>query len=74
MTEIIISILAVVLLIKAISLTFKITWGLAKIVATILLVLAVPVFIVCLILAGGFLLLIPIGLIAAAIGVIKLLA
>lgn len=74
MTEIIISILAVVLLIKAISLTFKITWGLAKIVATILLVLAVPIFIVCLILAGGFLLLIPIGLIAAAIGVIKLLA
>ena len=74
MTEIIISILAVALLIKAISLTFKITWGLAKIVATILLVLAVPVFIVCLILAGGLFLLIPIGLIAAAIGVIKLLA
>ena len=74
MTEIIISILAVALLIKAVSLTFKITWGLAKIVATILLVLAVPVFIVCLILAGGLFLLIPIGLIAAAIGVIKLLA
>ena len=74
MTEIIISILAVALLIKAISLTFKITWGLAKIVATSLLVLAVPVFIVCLILAGGLFLLIPIGLIAAAIGAIKLLA
>ena len=74
MTEIIISILAVALLIKAISLTFKITWGLAKIVATILLVLAVPVFFVCLILAGGLFLLIPIGLIAAAIGAIKLLA
>ena len=74
MTEIIISILAVALLIKAISLTFKITWGLAKIVATILLVLAVPVFFVCLFLAGGLFLLIPIGLIAAAIGAIKLLA
>ncbi len=74
MLEIIISILAIVLLIKAISLTFRITWGLAKIVATILLVLAVPIFIVCLILLGGFFLLIPVGLIAAAIGIIKLLA
>ncbi len=73
MTEIIISILAIVLLIKAISLTFRITWGLAKIVATILLVLAVPIFIVCLVLVGGFFLLIPVGLIAAAIGIIKLL-
>lgn len=74
MTEIIISILAIVLLIKAIGLTFKITWGLAKIVATILLVLAVPVFILCLVLVGGFFLLIPVGIIAAAIGIIKLLA
>jgi len=74
MIEIIISILAIVLLIKAVSLTFRITWGLAKIVATILLVLAVPIFIVCLILLGGFFLLIPVGLIAAAIGIIKLLA
>ncbi|MBO5397244.1 MAG: hypothetical protein J6A97_10230 [Clostridia bacterium] len=73
MLEIIISILAIVLLIKAVSLTFRITWGLAKIVATILLVLAVPIFIVCLILLGGFFLLIPVGLIAAAIGIIKLL-
>lgn len=74
MTEIIISILAIVLLIKAIGLTFKITWGLAKIVATILLVLAVPIFILCLVLVGGFFLLIPVGIIAAAIGIIKLLA
>ena len=74
MTEIIISILAIVLLIKAIRLTFKITWGLAKIVATILLVLAVPIFILCLVLVGGFFLLIPVGIIAAAIGIIKLLA
>lgn len=74
MTEIIISILAIVLLIKAIRLTFKLTWGLAKIVATILLVLAVPIFILCLVLVGGFFLLIPVGIIAAAIGIIKLLA
>ena len=74
MTEIIISILAIVLLVKAIGLTFRLTWGLAKIAATILLILAVPVFIVCLVLIGGFFLLIPVGLIAAAIGIVKLLA
>ena len=74
MTEIIISILAIVLLVKAIGLTFRLTWGLAKIAATILLILAVPVFIVCLVLIGGFFLLIPVGLIAAAIAIVKLLA
>ena len=73
MTEIIITVLAVVLLIKALSLTFRITWGIAKIVATILLALAIPIFITGLILFGGFFLLIPVGLIAAAIGVIKLM-
>jgi hypothetical protein len=73
MTEIIISILAVALFIQALKLTFKLTWGLTKIIATILLVLAVPIFVLCLILVGGFFLLIPVGLIAAAIGIIKLL-
>lgn len=73
MTEIIISILAVVLLIKAIKLIVKLSWGIAKIIATVLLVLSIPAFIVCLILAGGLFLLIPVALIAAAIGVIKLL-
>ncbi len=72
MTEIIISVIAVFLLIKAISLAFKITWGITKIIATILIALAIPLFIVCLIFAGGLFLLIPVGLIAGAIGIIKL--
>ncbi len=74
MTEIIITVLAIVLLVKAISLTFRLTWGIAKIIATILLVLAVPAFIICFILVGGFFLLIPVVLIAGAIGIIKLFA
>lgn len=74
MTEIIITVLTIFLFAKAISLTFKITWGIAKIIATILLVLAVPLFIVCFVLVGGFVLLIPVGLILGAIGIIKLLA
>lgn len=71
MIEILISILAIWLLIKAIGLAFKITWGAAKIVATILMVLAIPIFIVCLIFVGGFFLLIPVALIVGALGILK---
>ena len=74
MIEILISILAIWLLVKAIGLAFKITWGAAKIVATILMVLAIPIFIVCLIFVGGFFLLIPVALIAGAIGLLKFCA
>ena len=70
MLEIIISILAICLFAKAISLAFRIAWGTAKIVATILMILAVPIFIVCLIFVGGFILLLPVALIAGAIGIL----
>ena len=70
MIEIIITILAICLFAKAISLAFRITWGVAKIVATVMMVLAVPIFIVCLIFAGGFILLLPVALIAGAIGIL----
>lgn len=72
MIEILISILAIWLLIKAIGLALKITWGAAKVVATILMVLAIPIFIVCLIFVGGFFLLIPVALIAGALGLLKI--
>lgn len=72
MIEILISILAIWLLIKAIGLALKITWGAAKVVATILMVLAIPLFIVCLIFVGGFFLLIPVALIAGALGLLKI--
>ena len=74
MIEILISILAVWLLVKAIGLAFKITWGAAKIVATILMALAIPIFIVCVVFVGGFFLLIPVALIAGAIGLLKFCA
>ena len=69
--EIIISVLAIFLFVNAISFTFRITWGAAKIAATILMILAVPIFIVWLIFAGGFVLLFPIALIISAIGLLK---
>lgn len=71
MLEIIFTILAIWLFFKAIGLAFKITWGAAKIGATILLTLAVPAFILLLIFAGGFILLLPVALIAGAVGLLK---
>ena len=59
------------LFIKGIGLAFKITWGVAKIVATILLILAAPVLIVCLIFAGGIALFIPIAMVSIAFGLLK---
>lgn len=71
MLEIIFTILAVWLFIKAIGLALRLTWGAAKIVATILLVIAVPAFILLAIFIGGFILLLPVALIAGAVGLLK---
>ncbi len=59
------------LVVKAIGLAFKLTWGVAKIAASILIGLAFPVLIVCLIFVGGIALLVPIVMIAIAAGILK---
>jgi len=59
------------LLVKAIGLALKLTWGVAKIVASILIGLAFPVLIVCLVFVGGIALLVPIIMIAIAAGILK---
>ena len=55
----------------ALRLAFHVTWGFAKIAAFILLALALPVLIVCLLFAGGVVLLLPVILIALAWGILK---
>lgn len=59
------------ILIKCIGLMLRITWGAAKIVAAIILVLAFPALLICLLFAGGVALLIPIAMVALATGIIK---
>ena len=59
------------LLIKSIGLMFKLTWGTAKIIAGILIGLAFPVLILCLIFVGGLALLAPVVMIAIAAGILK---
>lgn len=71
MFDIIVIALFVWLFFGAVKLAFKVTWGLAKILATVLFVVALPSLIGCLMIAGGFLLLIPLGLVALAFGILK---
>ena len=59
------------LLVKSIGLAFRLTWGAAKIVASILIGLAFPVLIVCLVFVGGIALLVPVAMIAIAAGILK---
>ncbi len=59
------------LLFQTVGLTFKLTWGVAKIVAGILMVLALPMLILSLVLVGGALLLVPIIMVCVAAGIAK---
>lgn len=59
------------LMIKAVRLTFRLTWGFVKIVASILIGLALPVLIICFVFIGGIALLVPVGMIAVAVWILK---
>ena len=56
---------------KAMGLMFRMAWGTAKILASVLFAVAVPLLILCLVFAGGFLLLLPLVLIGIAFGLLK---
>ena len=70
MLEILVVIAFIGLTIKFFGLAFRITWGAAKIVASLLFVLALPVLMICMIFASGLALLLPIALVAVAIGML----
>ena len=59
------------ILIKSVGLMLRLTWGVAKIIAAILMVLALPALLICLLFAGGIALLIPITMVAMAAGIVK---
>lgn len=56
---------------EAIRLAAKVTWGLAKVAAIILFVIALPALIGGLLMASGIILLIPVALVAIALGILK---
>lgn len=56
---------------KTVGLAFRMAWGTAKIIASVLFAVAVPLLIVCLVFAGGVVLLLPLALIGIAFGLLK---
>ena len=56
---------------KLLGLFLRMTWSIAKIIATLLFIIALPMLVLMLIFTGGMLLMIPLGLIALALGVVK---
>ena len=59
------------LFVKVLKLAFHITWGMAKIVAILLCVLACPALIICLLFASGFVLLVPVLFVVGAYSILK---
>lgn len=71
MFELLVLILFCWIFFGSIRLMFKIAWGLAKILAVILLILALPSLVGCLLFASGAILLVPIALVFIAWGLLK---
>lgn len=71
MLEILFTLLFVWLAGKIIGLAFRVAWGAAKIVASILFGLAVPLVVLCLMFAGGLFILVPIAMLGAAFALLK---
>ena len=69
--ELIAVVIFVWLLVKALGLYFRMTWGIAKVAAAILIGLALPMLIFCLLFAGGIVLLAPLLVITLAAGLVK---
>ena len=59
------------LMVKSVGLALRLTWGLTKIIAAVLLFMAFPALIGCLLFLGGLALLIPIGLVGIAFCVLN---
>lgn len=71
MMELLVVVLFCWLFFKAVGLAFRMAWGTAKILASVLFGLAVPLLVLCLLFAGGIFLLLPLALVGIAFGVLK---
>ena len=69
--ELLVSILFFWLFFKALGLAFRLAWGVAKIIASLLFAVALPLLIGCLLFAGGVVILVPVALVAVAFCILK---
>jgi len=72
MFEMLVLVVFVWLAVKIVTLGLKLAWSLATVIASLLLFIAVPTLLACFLFAGGVVLLLPIGLLSAALGILKL--
>lgn len=72
MFEILILVLFIWLAVKVIGLGLTIAWGVTKAIASLLFIIAIPTLFGCLLFAGGVVLLLPVALLSAAFGLLRL--
>lgn len=71
MFEILVTALFIALFLWCIKLAFKLAWGTAKIIAVILLTVALPLLIVCFVLGAGIAVLAPVCMLVGAVTLLK---
>ena len=71
MLDILITVLFFWLFFKGLGLALRMTWGITKFLVSLLFTIALPLLIGCLLFAGGLVILVPLGLVALAFGLLK---
>ena len=71
MLELIITILCLWLFFKGLGLMLRLTWGITKFLASLMFTIALPLLGFCLFFAGGLIILLPLGLVVLAFGLLK---
>lgn len=56
---------------KGVGLALRMTWGLAKLIGVVLMAVALPIAGVCVFMGLGMLLLLPVGLLLLALGLMR---
>ena len=56
---------------KSVGLALRMTWGLAKLIGVVLMTVALPIAGVCVFMSLGMLLLLPVGLLLLALGLMR---
>lgn len=71
MLELIITVLCLWLFFKGLVLMLRLTWGITKFLASLMFTIALPLLGFCLFFAGGLIILVPLGLVILAFGLLK---
>ena len=71
MLELIITVLCLWLFFKALGLMLRLTWGITKFLASLMFTIALPLLGFCLFFTGGLIILVPLGLVILAFGLLK---